>query len=57
MTEPQRCSHGIAWADECPECDLVWAKQIVEHWGQSVDDARRQIEEAERDDERTNQAV
>lgn len=57
MTEPQRCSHGIAWADECPECDLVWAKQIVEHWGQSVDDARRQIEEAERGDERTNQAV
>ncbi len=45
----QRCSHGIAWTDECPECDLVWAKQIIEHWAKPVADAQRVVEDAERE--------
>lgn len=42
-----RCSHGKTWAEDCPECALVSARQIVEHWGLSVDEARRVIAAAE----------
>lgn len=42
-----RCSHGKTWTEDCPECTLVVAKQIIEHWGDAVDDARRVIAETE----------
>jgi hypothetical protein len=42
-----RCSHGKLWAEACPECELVSAKQIVEHWGKAVDEARATIAAAE----------
>lgn len=43
-----RCSHGIPWNEHCPQCELVSAKEIVAHWGSSVDEARRVIAEAEK---------
>lgn len=57
MTEPQRCSHGLTLREKCEACDREWAEEILRRWGQPVDDARKQLEEAERDDERTNQTV
>lgn len=42
-----RCSHGKTWTEDCPECALVSAKQIVEHWGNAVDEARAAIAAAE----------
>lgn len=49
MTElGSTCSHGARWDEECKECDLVWARQFVEHWGSKVDEARKVIAEAEK---------
>lgn len=42
-----KCSHGIALGEHCPECALISARQIVEHWGDAVDEARRVIARAE----------
>lgn len=42
-----RCSHGKTWNEPCHECDLVSARQLVEHWGKKVDEARELIAEAE----------
>lgn len=48
MTElGKTCSHGVAWGDHCPECELISAREIVRHWADAVDDARRIIAEAE----------
>lgn len=38
-----KCSHGVRWGDHCPECELISARQIVDHWGEMVDEARRVI--------------
>lgn len=49
MTEPgQKCSHGIAWQDECHECDVVWAREVLRHWQKPVAEAQRVVEEVER---------
>ena len=45
----EACSHGIKWACHCRECDLVSARDLVSHWGPAVDEARKVIEEAERE--------
>lgn len=42
-----RCSHGKTWAEACPECEIVSAKEVVEHWGPVVDEARATIAAAE----------
>lgn len=47
----ERCSHGKTWAESCPECDLVSAKEFVSRWGSMVDEARAKIAEAERMEE------
>lgn len=50
MTElGEACSHGIKWACHCRECDLVSARELVSHWGPAVDEARKVIEEAKRE--------
>lgn len=47
MTElGKTCSHGVAWGDHCPECELISARQIVDHWGEMVDEARKVIVDA-----------
>jgi hypothetical protein len=47
MTELRRtCSHGVAWGDHCPECELVSAREIEAHWGEMVDEARKVIAKA-----------
>jgi hypothetical protein len=40
------CSHGVSWNDHCPQCELVSAREIVEHWGETVDEARKVIAKA-----------
>lgn len=48
MTElGSTCSHGARWDEECRECDLVLARQFVEHWGSKVDEARKVIAAAD----------
>jgi hypothetical protein len=42
------CSHGVSWNDHCQQCELVSAREIVAHWGETVDRARAAIHEAER---------
>jgi hypothetical protein len=42
----ERCSHGKTWGEYCPECELISARQIVDHWGEMVDEARRVIARA-----------
>jgi hypothetical protein len=42
----ERCSHGKTWAESCPECDLVSAREFVQRWGPMVDEARAKIAEA-----------
>lgn len=37
------CSHGKPWSEECPECNLVAARELVAHWGSAVDEARKMI--------------
>jgi hypothetical protein len=50
MIEPGKtCSHGIAWSDHCPQCELVSARETVAHWGEAVDRARAVIEAVERE--------
>jgi hypothetical protein len=44
-----KCSHGIAWSDHCPQCELASARETVAHWGEAVDRARAVIESVERD--------
>lgn len=47
MDTPEgRCSHGKTWKDYCPACALVSAREVVQHWGSVVDDARKVIAEA-----------
>jgi len=43
----ETCSHGIKWACQCRECDLVSAREFVQRWGPMVDEARAKIAEAE----------
>jgi hypothetical protein len=45
------CSHGIKWGDECSECQLVWDRELVKRWGPVVDEARKRIEELEKEGE------
>lgn len=40
------CSHGKTWKDHCPACALVSAREVVQHWGSAVDNARKVIAEA-----------
>lgn len=47
----ETCSHGIPWNTDCPQCDLVSARQLAEHWGPLVDEARRVIAEAKEEGE------
>jgi hypothetical protein len=48
MTEfGKTCSHGVAWGDHCPECELISAREVESHWGEIVDEARRVIAAAE----------
>ncbi|MFM0141804.1 hypothetical protein [Paraburkholderia sp. RL18-085-BIA-A] len=42
----ERCSHGKTWAESCPECDLISAREIEVHWGEMVDEARKVIAKA-----------
>lgn len=54
MTEPtQTCSHGIRWDAECPACNLVSARELVAHWGEKIDAARKVIEAAENEGVKT----
>ncbi|WP_155637585.1 hypothetical protein [Burkholderia cepacia] len=47
MDTPEgHCSHGKTWKDYCPACALVSAREVVQHWGSAVDDARKVIAEA-----------
>lgn len=46
-----QCWHGIKWADECRECDLISARETVRRWKPVVEEAERQIEELEREGE------
>lgn len=46
----QTCSHGIPWADNCRECNLVSARELVAHWGHQVDEARALIATADKAD-------
>jgi hypothetical protein len=43
-----QCSHGVKWACQCRECDLVSARELVAHWGNQVDEARRVIAASKR---------
>jgi hypothetical protein len=43
----ETCSHGIPWTEDCPQCNLVWARDTVERLGPVVDEARAVIEAAE----------
>jgi hypothetical protein len=49
MTQ-DKCSHGVPWGRDCLACDLVSARQIIEHWGPLVDEARKVIAEAEKEE-------
>ena len=44
----ERCSHGKTWSQECPDCKLVSAHEMVRHWGRAVDEARKVIAESEK---------
>lgn len=47
MDAPEgHCSHGKTWRDYCPACALVSAREVVQHWGSAVDNARKVIAEA-----------
>jgi hypothetical protein len=39
------CSHGKTWDEECPECELVGAREFVRRYGPMIDEARAKIEE------------
>lgn len=41
--DPAICRHGIPYSRQCSECDLASAREIVAHWGEKVDEARRVI--------------
>ncbi|MFM0537889.1 hypothetical protein PQR06_07365 [Paraburkholderia graminis] len=47
----ETCSHGIKWACQCRECDLVSAREFVQRWGPMVDEARAKIAEAEMEEQ------
>jgi hypothetical protein len=47
----ERCSHGKTWAESCPECDLVSARETVRRWKPVVEEAERRIEELEKERE------
>lgn len=49
----EHCSHGKLWAETCPECDLVSAKETVRRWAPVVEEAQRRIAEAEREEVKT----
>lgn len=40
-----QCSHGIKWQHECPQCELVSAREMVRRWKPEVEAAERRIEE------------
>jgi hypothetical protein len=46
-----QCSHGIKWACQCRECDLVSAREFVQRWGSKIDEARALIAQAEQEEE------
>lgn len=43
----ERCSHGKLWAEQCPECDLVSAREVVRRWKPVVEEAEMLIADAE----------
>lgn len=47
----ETCSHGVKWACQCRECDLVSAREFVQRWGPMVDEARAKIEAIEKMEE------
>jgi hypothetical protein len=49
----ETCSHGIPWSEDCPQCNLVWARGTVERLGPVVDQAREVIAAAEREEVKT----
>ena len=49
----ERCSHGKTWAEECPDCALISAKEFVKRWGKAVDEARKVIAESEKEGVKT----
>ncbi|HEX8894399.1 MAG TPA: hypothetical protein VF783_13805 [Terriglobales bacterium] len=52
MTElGKTCGHGVAWDRDCPECQLVWDRELVRRWKPEVEAAERRIEEMEREAE------
>lgn len=50
-----KCSHGVAWGDECCECQLVWDRELVRRWKPEVEAAERRIASARKysDDDHT----
>lgn len=47
----ETCSHGVKWACQCRECDLVSAREFVQRWGPMVDEARAKIAAIEKMEE------
>lgn len=41
------CSHGVSWLDDCEQCALVSAREVVAHYGALVDEARAVIRRSE----------
>lgn len=57
MTERWKCAHGLHLEEKCEACDTELARDVLRHWGQAVREAERVVEEAEKSDERTSQAM
>ena len=36
MALPDRCNHGKAWKEPCPECDRIWREECVERLRQQA---------------------
>ena len=47
MTEfGNTCSHYVPWGEDCPQCNLASARELVAHWGEKIDEARALISRA-----------
>lgn len=49
MTERWRCAHGLTLSEHCDACEVENARELVRHWGQPVDEARKLIEQIEKE--------
>jgi hypothetical protein len=47
-----QCSHGVKWACQCRECDLISARELVRRWKPVVEEAELLIEALELEGEK-----